>query len=196
MIMHGVADFAIDDDAPPMSVEEFLALPDDGVHRELIQGRVREMGMTIRNRVHSRAQARIAQRLLNWLDRQPEPRGEVVCGEAGFRLKGTQESLVGVDVALVGPELVARTSKKERLYDGAPILAVEILSPSMKHKDMVDTIEVYLEVGTVVWLVDPDLLILTVCRPGANPRTYDIDDELVADPYLPGFRIRIADLLG
>src|SRR5271157_4922689 len=104
--MSSVADFTLVADSPPMTVEEFLALPENGVHRELIQGRVREMGMTVRNRFHSRIEARIVQRLLNWLDQQPQPHGEVVCGEAGFRLKGTKESLVGIDVALVSHELI------------------------------------------------------------------------------------------
>src|SRR5438477_413567 len=99
--MSAVVDFTVAVDTPPMTVAEFLALPDNGVHRELIQGRVREMGMIVGNRIHSRIEARVVQRLLNWLDEQPQPRGEVVCGEAGFRLKGTKESLVGIDVALV-----------------------------------------------------------------------------------------------
>ena len=184
--MSTVADFSLVADSPPMTVEEFLALPENGVHRELIQGRVREMGMTVRNRFHSRIEARIVQRLLNWLDQQPQPHGEVVCGEAGFRLKGTKESLVGIDVALVSHELILprqesfaslhiltrrasegsealpslarrvrmsffgarvidRTEKKEAMYDGPPILAVEILSPSDKHQDTVDTVATYLE---------------------------------------------------
>ena len=82
------------------------------------------------------------------------------------------------------------------MYDGPPILAVEILSPSDKHEDTVDTVATYLEVGTIVWLIDPDFQTVTVCQPGENPRTFNIDDEFQADPYLPGFRIRIADLLG
>ncbi len=191
-----VADFTLTEDAPPVTIEEFLALPDNGVHRELIQGRVRELGMTVRNRFHSRIEARVGQKLLNWLDQQPPPRGEVVCGEAGFRLKGTKESLVGIDVALVSADLVARTGKRETMYDGAPILAVEILSPSDRHDDTVDTVASYLEVGTVVWMIDPDFQTLTVFQPTEKPRAYNFDDELCAEPYLPGLRVRIAELLG
>lgn len=193
--MSTVVDFTVVEDSPPMSVEEFLALPENGVHRELIQGRVRELGMTVRNRIHSQIEARVAQKLLNWLDLLPEPRGRVVCREAGFRLKGTKESLVGIDVALVSHEPIARTQKKETMYDGSPILAVEILSPSDKHEDTVDTVAAYLEVGTVVWVIDPDFQTVTVCRPGENPRALNIDGELHADPYLPGFHVRVADLL-
>jgi hypothetical protein len=43
-----------------MTFEEFLALPDDGVRRELIRGELRERGMTIRNRHHSRTMSTIA----------------------------------------------------------------------------------------------------------------------------------------
>jgi hypothetical protein len=45
-----------------MTTEEFLALPDDGVERWLINGVVREFGdiMTRRNRHHGRLTARLA----------------------------------------------------------------------------------------------------------------------------------------
>ena len=191
-----VADFTLTEDAPPVTIEEFLALPDNGVHRELIQGRVRELGASVCDRFHARIEALVAYRLLNWLDQQPPPRGEVVSGEAGFRLKGTKESLVGIDVALVSADLVARTGKRETMYDGAPILAVEILSPSDRHDDTVDTVASYLEVGTVVWMIDPDFQTLTVFQPTEKPRAYNLDDELCAEPYLPGLRVRIAELLG
>jgi Uma2 family endonuclease len=192
--MSSVVDFTPVQDSPPMTAEEFLALPENGVHRELIRGRIRELGMTVRNRFHSRVEARIVQKLLNWLDLQPEPRGEVVCGEAGFRLKGIKESLVGIDVALVPPDLVAATGSNQLMYDGAPLLAVEILSPTVTHEDTVDTVAAYLEVGTVVWVVDPDFETLTVFRPGERLRTYNVDEELCGDPYLPGFRVRVAEL--
>jgi hypothetical protein len=37
-----------------MTAEELLALPDDGVERDLIEGRLRERAKTRRNRRHSR----------------------------------------------------------------------------------------------------------------------------------------------
>ena len=128
---------------------------------------------------------------------QPQPRGEVVCGEAGFRLKGTKESLVGIDVALVSHELVARTPEERDLVRRSRRSWRSRSSRrASSTRTLVDTVAIYLEVGTVVWLIDPDFQTLTVCRPGENPRTFNIDDELQAEPYLSGFRIRIAELLG
>ena len=94
-------------EAPPrlMTAEEFLALPEDGIHRELIRGVVRvfdeqqEGGLTVRNRFHCKVEGRAVQHLNNWLEDSPKPHGEVLCGEAGFRLKGPEDSVVGIDVA-------------------------------------------------------------------------------------------------
>lgn len=186
-----------------MSVEDFLGLPEDGVHRELIKGKVREerddlpLGergspMTVRNRFHSRIEARICYFLVDWLLKQPEPRGEVVCGEAGFRLGGTAESLVGIDVAVVSAELVAATSRKEKLFHGPPVLAVEILSPSDTHENTVEMVTLYLEAGSVVWVVDPDFETVAVHQPGREPETFHQQQEISGEPYLPGFRVKVA----
>ena len=61
--------------AKTMTAEELMALPEDGIHRELIRGELREKPMTVRNRKHSRVEAKLAKILGNWLDGQPEPRG-------------------------------------------------------------------------------------------------------------------------
>src|SRR6478735_1165105 len=97
---------------PPrlMTTEELLAMPDDGVERWLIRGQLREArptpegnGMTVRNRDHGAILVGAA--LANWWRSLPEPRGLLVGGEAGVRLRQTPESTVGIDVAYVGPEV-------------------------------------------------------------------------------------------
>ncbi len=53
--------------APPslMTTEQMLALPEDGVERELIRGQLREKPMTRRSRRHSRTEAAVAYLLSN-----------------------------------------------------------------------------------------------------------------------------------
>ncbi|HEY2411324.1 MAG TPA: hypothetical protein VGI40_03730, partial [Pirellulaceae bacterium] len=61
-----------------MTVEEFLALPDDGVERWLIRGELREnreVDMNRRNPDHSGTMANLAGLLRDWLKRQPKPQG-------------------------------------------------------------------------------------------------------------------------
>ncbi len=51
-----------------------------------------------------------------------------------------------------------------------------------------------LQVGTVVWVIDPDLWTITVDRPSGEVETLTARQELSADDYLPGFRVSVARL--
>jgi Uma2 family endonuclease len=134
---------------------------------------------------------RVGQVLANWMDLQPEPRGEVVGGEAGFLLAGTRESLVGIDVAVVSAELVASTDAEQKLYHGPPLLAVEVLSPNDTHEDIAEMVSSYLQAGSVVWVIDPDLRTITVYLPSGDVETLSVRRELSGDSYLPGFRVSV-----
>ena len=55
---------------PSMTTQELLALPENGMERELIRGELREREMTRRNRLHAATEAKIARVIGNWLDHQ------------------------------------------------------------------------------------------------------------------------------
>lgn len=183
-----------------MTFEEFMALPDDGVDRELIRGELRirgesdsgEPGVTIRNLFHCGATANITTELSLWLRQQPEPRGRIFCGEVGFRLRGSQDSAVGIDVAYVSAELLAAIRPGQTVFQGAPILAVEILSPSDKLEAIVEKVNLYHEFGVVVWVANPYFRTIAVHRPGEPAVTYNDQQELVGDPELPSLRLAVA----
>jgi Uma2 family endonuclease len=180
-----------------MTTEELLALPVDGVERWLIRGELREKPMTVRNRFHSRALVLVGQCLLNWLDKQPEPRGQVLGGEAGVRLRRTPDSTVGVDVVYVSAETVAQQTDDTTLIDGVPVLAVEILSPSDTQEEIHEKVGEYLRVGVrIVWVMDPADRTVRVYGPDAGPQLFNEFQELTGDPHLPGFRAPVARLFG
>src|SRR5439155_16942537 len=136
-----------------MTTEDLLAMPDDGVERWLIRGELREKRppeggppMTVRNRYHSQALICVGTELELWRRTQPEPRGQVLGGEAGVRLRGTPDSTVGVDVVYVPPEVVAKQTDDTTPIDGVPLLAVEILSPSDTQEEIDEKIDEYLAV--------------------------------------------------
>lgn len=181
--------------APLMTAEEMLALPDNGMDRDLIEGQLRERPITRRGRPNSEATIACGALLRNWLLLQPIPRGSVLGGEAGFRLRRNPDTTVGIDVAYISADLAQRVPRDVFLIDGAPVLAVEILSPSDTHEDLVENIELYLENGVrVVWIIDPDLKTVTVHRPDAKPVLYNDSQELSGDRDLPGFQLKVADL--
>jgi len=178
-----------------MSEEEFLALPDDGVERWLIDGEVREFGMTMRNFSHSHATARVTRFLDTWLDTQPEPIGAIICGEAGVRLASGR--LVGVDVAYVAAGLEVTEASTRTIVDGTPTLVVEILSPSDTRERVTEKLRTYATAMVpIVWKLDPDDKTVTVYQPGMPPVLFNETQELTAEPHLPGFRVKVADLFG
>jgi Uma2 family endonuclease len=178
----------------PLTAEDLASMPDDGIERDLIRGELREKPMTRRNPRHSVAETLISLHLWMWVRAQPDPKGQVVGGEAGFRIHLEPETYVGIDVAYVSDEVAISLDLEEKFFDGPPILAVEILSPSDEHGDVVEKIDAYLEVGTVVWIADTHFRTITVYRPGEAPVMFNDRQELDGDPYLPGFRVPVIKL--
>ncbi len=180
-----------------LTEEEFDALPDnDGVERWIVNGLLYEQPMTRRSFPHSRTEAKITHLLQRWLDRQPAATGLVLSGEAGFRLRRKPATNVGIDVAYVTAEQMATTSPNASLIEGPPMLAVEIISPSDTFGDVASKIEAYLEAGvSLVWRVEPRFKFITVFRPDAPPKGYNVEHELTAEPHLPGFRVAVSEIL-
>lgn len=179
----------------PMTTEEMLALPENGTERWLIAGALRERPMTKRKRFHSFTMTRVARYLDDWLDRQPDPRGQVLTGDAGVRLRRDPDTTVGVDVAYVAAEVLARQSADSTIVDGLPVLAVEILSPNDTVEAIKEKTTAYLDAGVpLVWVIDPYDRTVTAYRPGAEPVLFNAAQELTAEPHLPGFAVAVRRL--
>jgi Uma2 family endonuclease len=74
----------------------------------------------------------------------------------------------------------------------APDLAVEVISPTDKTKDVLKKVTRYVENGTTVWLVDIVLQTVTVYNPNKPIRTYTVQDTLDGSDVLPNFTLHLA----
>ena len=151
--------------------------------------------MTRRNRRQSRTESRIVTILETWLETQPKPRGEVVSGQAGFRLSRDPDSTVGIDVAYVSAEVAAR-EPDAAYFEGPPVLAVEILSPSDTLEDIDEKVELSRDgrgarLGGSSPVPDGHRL-----SPRRRPAMFSGTQELTAEPHLPGFRVSVDRLFG
>ncbi len=182
---------------PLMTTEELLAMPEDGIDRELSRGRLREREMTRRGRRHTRAGGAISKFLHDWLATQPDPRGEVLVGEAAFQLRKNPDTTVGIDVAYISAATAAANPDDAFVIDGVPVLAVEILSPSDKQEDVLDKVRDYLDAGVpLVWIAEPVFRTVTVFRPGAEPELFNAKQMLRGEPHLPGFSVQVNSVFG
>ena len=183
--------------SPLMTTEQLLAFPEDGIDRELIGGRLWEERMTRRNRRHTRTTTKIAGALERWLDAQPEPRGEILTGEAGFRIRRDPDTTVGIDVAYITIETARANPDDAFLIEGVPELAVEILSPSDTHEAISLKVQSYLDAEVpLIWVVDPTFRTVTVYNTDAEPVLFNATQVLEGGPRLPGFRVAVAELFG
>lgn len=187
------------------TMQDLLDMPDDGVRRWIIDGQLREEQMdtgefngalmTVRNRFHSATMANVATALNNWRWALPQPRGAVVCGEAGVLLPGGPENAVGVDVAYVPPDVMVEQTDETTVIHGVPTLIVEILSPNTTMRAINERVRMYHRVGVpLVWVIDPDQSIVMIRQRGARTVTVNDEQELTGDPELPGFRVLVARL--
>jgi len=180
-----------------VTTKDLLAMPEDGIERELSRGRLREREMTRRGRRHTRAGGNIAGLLFDWLQKQAEPRGEVLVGEAAFQLTHDPDTTVGIDVAYISAETAKANPDDVFIIEGIPVLAVEILSPSDKQEDVLDKVQDYLDAGVpLVWVAEPVFKTITVYRPGTDPEMFTVKKELTAEPHLPGFKAPVASIFG
>lgn len=179
-----------------MTMEEFLALPEDeGVRRELIRGELREYPMTSRNAKHAYAISRITHFLNAWIDNQTQIMGVVVAGDARCQLFHDRETVVGIDVAVFLGEEALEAVERGGSFLGPPVLAVEVLSLSDRHEHTLEKIQLYQEAQvSQIWNVDPDLQIITIHRPNANPTFFHRDHQLTGEPELPGFEVAMSSL--
>jgi Uma2 family endonuclease len=182
-----------------MTTDELLALPDDGVERWLIRGLLREDPKPARIRWHTLrhglVMARLASLIEDWCIRQPEPRGKVLCGGAGCRLRRDPDTTIGIDVVFVSAEVAARKGDAASLVDGVPVLAVDILEPDDSLELIQERIDTYLNAGVaLLWLIDPQDRSLRIYRPGKAPSLLNTSDELSGESHLSGFRVALAEL--
>ncbi len=189
----------------PLTMNDLLNMPDDGVRRWIINGELREQQMdtgefngqimTVRNRLHSITMANVTTAVNNWRWALPQPRGNVVCGEAGVLLPNGPENSVGVDVAYVPPDVMVVQTEETTVIHGVPTLIVEILSPSTQTGQINERVRTFHRAGVpVVWVIDPDPRTVSIRRRGARTVTVNDEQELTGDPDLPGFRVPVARL--
>lgn len=174
-----------------LSVEEFAALPaEDGYRLELSRGRlVREPAPGLR---HSGLAGKIY-RLL-WSCGDEGRRGQPFF-DAGFLLTADPPTVRVPDVAFLRSERIPEGGLPERFGEGAPDLAVEILSSSDSASGMQRKALDYLDAGAeLVWVVDPSEQTVTVYRSPGDIRILSAGDALEDSAILGDARIPVREL--
>lgn len=118
-----------------------------------------------------------------------------VLTEIGFVLARNPDTVRAPDVAFVRAERAA--DPIPGYFEGAPDLAVEVLSPDDRPGYVRDRIAEWLEAGTgTVWVVDPRKHTVSVHRPRTKPSVLGEADKLRGDGALEGFAVEVREIFG
>ncbi len=178
--------------APPVTLEEYAALPKHPRY-ELVKGVL--IGLMTASREHERTAARVTRYMDTHADQHDL--GEVYTSNRGYVTGPNSPATSRMpDVSFVSTERLDRPELAGMLYNGAPDLAVEILSESNTPAQIAQKIEEYLNAGgRAVWVIDIDARTLTVHTSDTPPLILTDADTIDGGDYLPGFTCRVADLL-
>jgi len=120
-------------------------------------------------------------------------KGYVTSNDAGVILERDPDTVRGPDIAYFDD---ARTFDEIQPGYGEtpPRLAVEVLSPDNRADRITRKITDYLRNGVdVVWLVDPEIQVVTIYRRDKGPEVVEAHQEITAEGVLPGFRCPLAE---
>ena len=174
-----------------MTAGELMDLPDDGKLHELSRG------MLVCMSPSSYGPGRIAGRIMTRLFPFVEDHQLGECGSAdtGFRLTTDPDTVRAPDAWFIRAERAPGGEEPEGFFPGPPDLAVEVVSPSDRFRDVIAKVRDYLDAGTpLTWYFDPESRTVAVFRPGQPVRFLDADDVLDGEDVLPGFRLPLSDI--
>ena len=173
----------------PATEDDLLGTPRDGHKYEHVDGQIR---MSPAGGRHGYVCVQLGM-LLNAFVKERRL-GHVFDSGTGFRLPGGNVRVP--DVSFVAMGRFGDPQPPIGFPDLAPDLAVEVLSPDDRTRDILDKVGEYLQAGTrLVWVIDPEQRSAVVYRSLGDVRTLGRRDSLDGDDVLPGFRCRLAEVI-
>jgi Uma2 family endonuclease len=173
-----------------VTVDEFAHLPDDDFRYELVAGVVHRMSPV--GARHGVVTLRLGAALTAWADRQ---QAGAVMTETGFVLVTNPDTVRAPDVSFVSRERIPPGGLPDSFWQGAPDLAVEVLSPDDRPADVAGKVREYLSHGvTLVWVVDSSARTVAIYASGSAPSILGRNQTLDGGIILKGFALRVSDI--
>lgn len=173
-----------------LTAEEFATLPDTENRQELVRGVVVEMAPP--GEEHGDLQAELGMRLRSHARKHSLGR---VVGEVGFILSTHPDTVRVPDLAFISAARLPEGGPRTGYLEGAPDIAVEIVSPNDAAAEVLEKVREYLEAGSrLVWTLYPRSRSVVVHYPDGTSRTLREDDVLSGQNILAGFEVRVGDL--
>jgi Uma2 family endonuclease len=172
-----------------VTADELQKLPDDDYKYELVAGRVIRMSPV------GFRHGRTVMRFGAALDRFARARSlGVIVTEVGFTLATNPDTVRAPDIAFVRQDRIPSPDPRG-FWQGPPDLAIEVLSPDDRPREIRTKVNEYLAHGVpLVVHVDPDEKTVAVFRPSLQPITLGLDDVLDLSDVVAGFTCTVREI--
>ncbi len=175
----------------PVTAEELLRIPDDGLRRELVRGEVRTMAPA--GNVHGRIAIDVSTSLDQYV--RAHDLGVVFAAETGFKIAGNPDTVRAPDAAFVRRERVEAVGEVEGYWPEAPDLAVEVVSPNDLFAEVEEKVADWLAAGTrVILVVNPRARTAVVRLSEKVARILSEEEILDGGQVVPGWTLSVADV--
>lgn len=174
-----------------MTADELLKLPRGEFRYELVKGELKTMSPA--GEEHGAVIMNLAIPLGHHV--KSNNLGVTYGAETGFKLARDPDTVRAPDIAFVRRERIEQVGIQKKFREGAPDLAVEVLSPGDTYEEVTAKVEEWLAAGALaVWVVSPKRRNVNVYRSTTDMTTFSEADELDGDEVVPGFRCRVAEI--
>jgi Uma2 family endonuclease len=121
------------------------------------------------------------------------PLGHVLAAETGFTIEREPDTVRAPDVSFISSKRYVATPK---FYEGAPDLAVEVMSPSDRWSEVNEKIDGWLAAGCKsCWVVDPKSKTVTIYRIDEKAVTRLKSGDVIREAVLlPGFQLSVDEV--
>jgi Uma2 family endonuclease len=176
-----------------MTADEFqdwvLRPENDSKHWELVRGELVEIPLA--GERHGLVCANAGFVLMRYARQLGQ--GYPLCNNPGLIIERDPDTVVGPDLIYFN-----RSKAYEEMSTGwiedSPVLAVEVLSWNNHCREVLARAQQFLQSGIrMVWIIDPEGRNVTIRRGEVHPQVFEMDEEMLFEDLLPGFRCRVSD---
>ena len=172
----------------PITAEELLNLPDDGFRYELIRGKLRKRlpaGQT-----HGRYASKLHISLGGYV--MANRLGETYIADTGYILATDPDHVLAPHLAFISNERLNEIGESDGFAQGAPDIAVEVISPNDRYTEVEEKTADWLNAGCrAVIVVNPRDRTVNLHRSLTDTTTLTQSDTLQLDDIVPGWRMPI-----
>lgn len=174
-----------------LTADDLARQPDEGSRYELVRGVLQKMSPA--GFEHGICAAEIGSKLNVHVKRH---KLGYVCGaETGFKIAQNPDTVRAPDAAFVCQASIEQQGIIQGYWEGAPDLAVEVISPGDTYAEVAEKVEEWLTAGcAMVWVINPRWETVEVHRADEEFTVLRGTDMLDGGNVVEGFRCQVQDI--